>query len=721
LSRGALLSLLLHVNLFGPIGLAAWIYGNEEEARRAAEVDVAFEDGSTANLPDDLPPIEPPPPEALDAPMKPEKEKPKLAPRKKTELAKQEQEKKKDADKPKPKPEPEVVVPPLPPMPEEPPPPPEPRKGHEKMVDLDNGKDDKPPPDAKYLAEKNNRAEVETRATDTNLEKAQKGQGAASAPSDREEPEPGADKQKIAELEDQKSALGRKAPEVTPHVNPEVAQPPDVEAPKKSLLALRDPAPRVHELTPETADLSLPRAADGELATPDRAVRGKKSDPSRVPPGKRVKLAITGEDYEYMFGADAEAERRLAQKQRSMKVGKHLQKLAHMGSALENFIPEVKPGNQTALNTRAAPFAAYIARMHRSIHKLWGFGALEDWDELGSSSPLNNPNLLTTLELVLNGDGTVDKVTIVKGSGYLGYDAAAMDVAYSAGPYPDPPRAIRSKNGKIYVHWRFYRDERQCATSGVDYFILDNAPKGSDQPDGPAVTEAPEPPSAPRPSRPSAPSAGGSAPGAATSPPAAPSTPAMAPLGAPAPNGTTAGGAGLRRLSRSNASGGHRAGMQRLEEEVAAAEEQDAAGHPAAAPQTQTAPPTAAARATDPVALAAAERWFAALAAGDARALAAMATLPFKTSSKEVSKRDALSAMLGDLVQETTGGGHPGRAVQIFTAAGLRAALGRLPPNLEDGSGNQLYGVASTDPHDALILVLGQRGGMWRPIGLVRR
>jgi hypothetical protein len=156
--------------------------------------------------------------------------------------------------------------------------------------------------------------------------------------------------------------------------------------------------------------------------------------------------------------------------------------------------------------------------------------------------------------------------------------------------------------------------------------------------------------------------------------------------------------------------------MQRLEEEVAAAEEQDGAGHPAAAQS----PPPAPARATDPVAKAAAERWFAALAAGDARALADMATLPFKTSGKEVLKRAALSAMLADLVEETTGG-HAGRTVQIFTAAGLRAALGKLPPNLEDGSGGQLYGVASTDPHDALILVLGQRGGLWRPIGLVRR
>ena len=55
----------------------------------------------------------------------------------------------------------------------------------------------------------------------------------------------------------------------------------------------------------------------------------------------------------------------------------------------------MKPGNQTALNTRAAPFAAYIARMHRSIHELWGFGQLEEWDEKPGSSPFNNRNLVT--------------------------------------------------------------------------------------------------------------------------------------------------------------------------------------------------------------------------------------------------------------------------------------------------------------------------------------
>src|SRR6266545_1316560 len=164
LARGLLFSLLAHINVIAPLALVIWVWAAREEARRAEEVDVAFEDASTANLPEDLPPLEPPPPDALDTPPPP-----KLDPRR-LKLAQAGAARNK---KPDTQPEPEIVVPPLPPVPEVPPPPPEPRTGHQKMVELETNKDVEPPPDAKFLAEKNSRAEVETRARDTNLEKSQ--------------------------------------------------------------------------------------------------------------------------------------------------------------------------------------------------------------------------------------------------------------------------------------------------------------------------------------------------------------------------------------------------------------------------------------------------------------------------------------------------------------------------------------------------------------------
>jgi TonB family protein len=258
--------------------------------------------------------------------------------------------------------------------------------------------------------------------------------------------------------------------------------------------------------------------------------------------------------------------------------------------------------------------------MHRSIHKLWGFGALEDWDELPGSSPLNDSKLSTTLEMVLNRDGTVDKVAVVRASGYLPFDAAAIDVAFNAGPYPDPPRAIRSPNGKIYVHWQFHRDERQCATSGVDYFILDNPPGGA--------TDRPSRRAAPR------------APRGAAPPAAVPATAAgLARRGAPRrrrrqPPTTGDAAARLRRFDDKR----HSAKMQRLDEEVAMARGARARRRRRASPGAPGAPPVARAtirRRARRRALVQGAR------AGDAARWRRWRSLPFKTSARTSPKRGA--------------------------------------------------------------------------------
>jgi hypothetical protein len=158
--------------------------------------------------------------------------------------------------------------------------------------------------------------------------------------------------------------------------------------------------------------------------------------------------------------------------------------------------------------------------------------------------------------------------------------------------------------------------------------------------------------------------------------------------------------------------------MERLDEEVAMAEAgAGAESSPSPAPSPPPAPAPSAK--TDPAARKVAERWFKALASGDIAAAAALAALPFKTSGKDVTKRGTLSAMLTDLAGEEKG--SDAAAIQIYTTAGLRSVIGKLPANVDDGSGSQLYALVTTGPRDALILILAQRSGEWRPIGLVRR
>lgn len=650
-----------------------------EEAQKPDEVDVAFESVTPEELPADLPALDdaPPPDQRAPEPPKPKK---KLADVKAPE---------KMAEVKPPPPEPEVVVPPEPERKPEPsPPPPPPEKKREKVVNLDNEKDVDPPPDAKYLAQKNNRAEQETRATNTNLEREEKGEEASRTDESKADaPDPGDAKTKVAELEDQKSLAGRMAPETTPRVSP---QSPTIEdqrqARPRPALALRDRPPQPHEITPETVDPSLPKARDGMIGRPSPQRPTGADAPSGADRQRDLKLALTGKDFEYLFGAEAKAERALAQKQRSTREGRHSERMARVRAALENFIPEVRPGNQTALNTRADPFAAFIDRMHRNIHKLWGYGALEDWDELPASSPFNDETLMTKLEIVLNADGTVHKVTVVRPSRYLAFDVAAIDAVFSAGPFPEPPRQIRSGNGKIYVHWSFHRDAHQCATTGASPFILDNAPAGGerhgDPEQGHDFAHAP-----------------GATDGVASAGAANRSTgPALG--GGAAGTSSALGADGPRRLERFPQGGG---GLRLAQAAGAAAE--NGAG-------TSTT-----SRSDDEAAMRLVRDWFAAFSRGDVGAMTARAAFPFRASSVVVGSQAELGRMLEGVLAETSQ--RTVGSLSVETAAGLRRRLGKLPPGLDDGSG-LLFGVGQLEA-DTLVMVLAQTKQGWKVAGLVRR
>jgi TonB family protein len=650
LGRGFFLSFFVHSSLVFPFIALAIMMAKKEAAE--ADLDVRFEDVSPAELPEDLPPLTP---EDFTVPEPLPKKPPKLA--------------QKDAKDLQAKPE---KMEPAPEQQPQQPPPPKPDKAHQKMVDLDMGQEVEPPPDAKYLAQKNNRAKDETRARDTNLERAQQGTE-GSSPSDRKDQNVGDDKTKIARDEDRKSLKGKQAPNVTPHTDPRMPQT-QSSSPGKSLLTMRDAPKRDHEITPETADPSLERDPDGIKPIVDFRPEAVKDLPGKPGVNQSPRLALSGKQYEYLFGDDAEAAKELASKVRSKRQGRFSERMGKIQSALENFIPEVRPGNQTALNTRAAPFAAFIARMHRNIHELWGFGFLEDLDRKGMADPLNNLTLMTKLEIVLNGDGTVDKITVVKASGLTQFDVAAIDAVYSAAPYADPPREIRSGNGKIYVHWSFHRDERQCATSGVDYYILDNAPPGNDKGE-------PEP--------------------------------GQQGLALPAPK------QGLKKLRREAAADNPAHRAKRAELDRAAGGGQAGGGEAAAEPDhdaTRRAEQQVV-HADDPVARQVAAIWFDGYVRGDLKAMVGQSLLPFRSSAGIAAKSAAeLRNLLSSLLDESP---QPRKVhgLQLYSPAGARGVLGSLPENFDEPG--SLFAVAQANG-DTFVLVLSKQKNAWKAVGLVR-
>lgn len=371
---------------------------------------------------------------------------------------------------------PDKMPPPLPPPVVPPPPPPEQKQEQPKpvqpppnmvMVEVKDDKNvkDKAPDDATKLSDKNRDVEEETRATETNLDKESEGKQVASRESeDTSSTEIGGPEDRIRQLEETQPTTDDRVEE-TDHSGKSTTAEGAIQG---------EQGDNGQEGTgPKDPGVLAMRGIEGRGSVTEQG--NAKKQGKRGVPGINTPMSFN--DYERIMGKDkVDEERQVAARKMSAKKGRWERKLDAIKSSLENFVPDVRPGNQTALKTRAHPFALYVARMHRRIHELWGFGFLEDLDDKAADYPLNNPDLWVNLEVSVNPDGSVHKVTIAKTSGKTEFDVAAVDTILSAAPYEPTPEAIRSVNGKVYLRWGFYRNWRQCGTFNVEPYILTDVP-----------------------------------------------------------------------------------------------------------------------------------------------------------------------------------------------------------------------------------------------------
>jgi TonB family protein len=199
-------------------------------------------------------------------------------------------------------------------------------------------------------------------------------------------------------------------------------------------------------------------------------------------------IAAVGQD-ELRKEREADGERRRSQHRGSWLASN----FERWKSAIENYVSSVKPGNQTALNTAAVPFATYLNGMHNRIHPLFAESFLGSLSALPRDNPLNDPKLITRLEIVVTKDGHIVRMGIVKTSGVTAFDIAALDSVQRASPFGPAPSAIISPDGRVYLHWEFHRDEvYACSTMNARPFML-NVPARGPAAEPPALPTKPGP------------------------------------------------------------------------------------------------------------------------------------------------------------------------------------------------------------------------------------
>ena len=369
-----------------------------------------------------------------------------------------------------------------------------------------NVKDENQPEnkEAEFLGDKNNKVEQQTQSritsTDQNEEKPAPGQKHVGP-----EKEPGdSNESRVASAEGTEDKGNPLPPEQT---KPEPVKPPVNQNPTAQNEPPSANGPRAQKappLTPEPAEEKpnippAPQIAAGDDGEP---FFGPVPNTTPAPAKKRLPPPPQKDRYSYGMGlgsgvttpgginlnlsfSQAQAVVGKEQLDKDRKADSLRLRSKHRGSwamaglnrwksAIENYVPHVKPGNQTALNTRAVPFANYLNAMHQRIHVIFADSFLPSLDQFPKNHPLNNFEMHTELEIILNQtEGGVVTLGVVKTSGATAFDINALEAVNKAAPFGKPPSEIVSPDGNVYLHWEFHRNpDMACSTWFAYPYIL---------------------------------------------------------------------------------------------------------------------------------------------------------------------------------------------------------------------------------------------------------
>lgn len=134
-------------------------------------------------------------------------------------------------------------------------------------------------------------------------------------------------------------------------------------------------------------------------------------------------------------------------------------------STISEFIPEVKRGGFTSLNTDQFMFYTFYARINEQIRNRWvnQIRAFADYATPMELQSIAKRRQITQVEVVLSPSGQHVKTLIHKASDSPGLDQAVTAAFLEAQPFNNPPSEIVADDGYIHLHYAFHVQWRPTA------------------------------------------------------------------------------------------------------------------------------------------------------------------------------------------------------------------------------------------------------------------
>lgn len=127
------------------------------------------------------------------------------------------------------------------------------------------------------------------------------------------------------------------------------------------------------------------------------------------------------------------------------------------GPSTNDFLKDVANGAQTLLNTKEFAYFSFYQRVRLQLEQFWEPGLQQKITKMLSKGRriASEQDHSTRLMVILNTEGSIEKIQIESTSGYLDLDEAAIEAFNKAGPFPNPPKGMRDSDGYVRVAWEF--------------------------------------------------------------------------------------------------------------------------------------------------------------------------------------------------------------------------------------------------------------------------
>jgi hypothetical protein len=138
-------------------------------------------------------------------------------------------------------------------------------------------------------------------------------------------------------------------------------------------------------------------------------------------------------------------------------------------SSIAEYIPEVKEGGFTSLNTDQYMYYTFYARINEQIRNRWVQNVRQVLQTLPISemSRLSKKQQISQIEVILNSSGKFINAIIHQKAENRLLDISAATAFKDSAPFNNPPLEIVSKDdGLIHLHYQFYLQLQPRYTAG---------------------------------------------------------------------------------------------------------------------------------------------------------------------------------------------------------------------------------------------------------------